>query len=122
MHRLLRFAAVGLLSTGIHVAVAASFIHWVSPVAALANVTAFVVATLASFVLNSRWTFATRLHGKVLARFITVSLLGCAMAAGLSGLAEWSGCSYQFGIGLVVVFVPPVTYLLHSRWTYRQRA
>jgi len=36
----------------------------------------------------------------------------------VSGLAHWFGFHYAIGIALVVVTVPPLTFVLHNSWTY----
>ncbi len=113
-----RFALSGLLVTGIHVLVAAGFIRLVLPAPALANGIAFSVATVFSYLINTLWSFSRPLHGKNLLRFVLVSALGLILAIAVSGLAEFVGMHYWLGIAGVVCGVPPLTFLLHSRWTY----
>ena len=48
-----------------------------------------------------------------------VALLGCATAAAVSGLAQQFGLHFWTGFACVVLTVPPMTFLLHSYWTYR---
>ena len=114
-----RFIVSGLLVTGLHFVVATIFIHLVSPVPALANGIAFMVATSFSYFINTLWSFSRPLHGKTMTRFILVSIVGCLLAMAVSGLADFYGMHYAIGIAWVAVTVPPVTFLLHSFWTYR---
>jgi putative flippase GtrA len=114
-----RFAISGLLVTGLHVLVATCFINFVLDISSLANGVAFVVATAFSYMINTLWSFSSPLHRRNLLRFVLVSLVGCFFAVAVSGTAQYYDLHYMYGIGLVVCTVPPVTFLLHSFWTYR---
>jgi putative flippase GtrA len=115
----LRFGISGLLATGLHVIVAMAFIQFAMPAPAIANGVAFVVATTFSYLVNTMWSFSNPLHGRNLFRYCVVSSVGLALAMMVSGGAEHYGLHYMWGIFLVVLTVPPVTFLLHSFWTYR---
>lgn len=115
-----RFAVAGLLATGLHVLVAAGFIRLVMPAPSIANGVAFGVASVFSYLINTLWSFSCPLHGSNLVRFVAVSLLGCLIAMSVAGAAENLGLEYGYGIGLVVCIVPPITFVMHRRWTYRQ--
>jgi len=114
-----RFAVSGVVATGVHALVAAGVMNLVLPSPPLANALAFAVATASSYVLNTTWSFSSRPDRRNFTRFIVVALLGCAMAAAVSGLAQQFGLDFWVGVGLVVLTVPPVTFLLHGYWTYR---
>lgn len=116
----MKFGLSGILATGLHVLVASTLITTVLPVPAAANGIAFVVANLFSYTINTLWTFSHPLHGRSLVRFLLVSLAGFVIAVTVSGLAEWYGLHYWYGIGLVVCGATPVTFLLHNFWTYKQ--
>lgn len=118
----MKFGLTGVMVTGLHVVVALLLISTVLPVPAAANGLAFVVANLFSYAINTLWTFSHPLHGRSLVRFLLVSLFGFIIAVTVSGLAEWYGLHYWYGIGLVVCCVTPVTFLLHNFWTYGQNA
>ncbi|RJF99360.1 GtrA family protein [Noviherbaspirillum saxi] len=114
-----RFFVSGVLVTGLHVLVAASVIRFLWPNPAYANGIAFVTATVASYLINTRWSFSSSFRSRSFYRFCMVALAGCLLAMGVSGLADAYGWSYWIGIAAVVMVVPPVTFVLHSRWTYR---
>jgi putative flippase GtrA len=115
----LRFGISGLLATGVHVLVAVVFIRTVWPAPSIANGVAFVVATIFSYLINTTWSFSSPWHGRNLLRFCVVSCVGLVLAMMISGAAQHYGLHYLWGIFLVVLSVPPVTFLLHSFWTYR---
>jgi len=119
--RALRFAITGLLATGLHAVVAIVFIKQILNVPAIANGVAFVVATLVSYILNTMWTFSHLLQGRTLYRFCAVSCIGLGLAMLVSGVAQYWGLNYLWGILFVVLTVPPVTFVMHSLWTYRGR-
>jgi putative flippase GtrA len=108
-----------LLATGVHVLVAVAFIRIVLPAPSIANGVAFVVATIFSYLVNTMWSFSSPLHGRNLLRFCVVALVGLSLAMMISGAAQHYGLHYLWGIFFVVLVVPPVTFLLHSFWTYR---
>jgi putative flippase GtrA len=117
--QVLRFAFSGLLVTGLHVFIAATFIQIVLLAPSLANGVAFVVATIFSYLIHTTWSFSSQLHGRNLLRFCVVSLIGLFLAMSVSGVAHYYGLHYWYGIFFVVCTVTPVTFLLHHFWTYR---
>lgn len=119
LRQLRRFAVSGILVTGLHVLVAAGFIRFIWPVPALANGIAFVTATIFSYLINTLWSFSSPLRGAIFVRFILVSAIGGLLAVVVSGLADWVGMSSWFGIACVVAVVPPLTFLMHTSWTYK---
>ncbi len=114
-----RFAISGLLVTSLHILVAAGLIKLLASSAPLANGIAFIVATVFSYTVNTLWSFSTAPHGKNLFRFICVAIIGCFLAVGVSAIAAQFGLHYLIGIGMVVMVVPPVTFMLHRFWTYQ---
>ncbi len=120
--RFLRFAATGLFNTALHAAVATAWINLVSPTPSIANAIAFTIATIASFFINTLWSFSSAVDRVVLVKFLLVAMVGLPIAAGVSGLADWFGFSYQIGIAAVVCVMPPVNFLMHNFWTYRRSA
>jgi len=117
-----KFGLSGLMVTGLHVVVAFVLITTVLPFPPAANGIAFIIANLVSYTINTLWTFSSPLQGRSLVRFVLVSLLGFIIAIMVSGLAQWYGLHYWWGIGLVVCCVTPVSFLLHNFWTYKQDA
>ena len=119
MRRVMTFGLVGVLATAIHVTVASALIEGAGWPAGLANGAAFCVATLVSYSLNSRLTFRQAMSRRKLGRFVAVAGAGAALSMAISTGAEWYGLHYLVGIALVVTSLPLLTFLAHSRWTYR---
>ena len=115
-----RFVLTGGLVTGIHVLVAFSFLNFVAPVPTLANGIAFLVATSFSYLINTLWTFSDSLVKQNMVRFGVVSAICAVLAVVVSGGAEFYGLSHGADIALVVLTLPPVSFLLHNFWTYNE--
>lgn len=105
--------------TGLHVLIAVSLIRLAQSSPPLANGIAFVGATIFSYVINTHWSFSSSLNRKTLFRFILVSIIGLILAVTISGLVEFYGMHYWFGIAGVICVVTPVNFLLHNFWTYK---
>lgn len=117
--RAVRFSFTGLLNTAVHVLIASTIIEFIVPVPAFANGVAFIVATLVSYLINTKWSFSSQLHGKSLFRYSIVSILGFFLAVGISGTINMLGFSYWYGIAGVICVMTPTNFLLHHFWTYR---
>ncbi|WP_028226039.1 GtrA family protein [Paraburkholderia ferrariae] len=115
--RIVRFIVSGGVATGVHVSVAWCVFEWIVRDSTVANVTAFVVANVVSFLLQTLWSFSSQPTFARFLRFGAVSLGGFLVAA-LIPLA----CGRQnmwLPTLAVVVCIPAVSYVMHSRWTYR---
>lgn len=117
--RATRFAVTGMISTGAHTAIALSFLALVAQKPTIANGVAFVGATLLSYVINTLWSFSAPLGGIRLLKYVLVSLTGLMVAMTTAWVADSVGLSHIAGILVVMATVAPLTYLMHSRWTYR---
>ncbi|MBL4799730.1 MAG: GtrA family protein [Oleispira sp.] len=115
----LRFALAGGLVTGLHVLIATILIQAAMLAPSFSNGMAFVVATVFSYFINTMWSFSSPLYRRNLYRFFTVSLIGLFLAMAISGVAQYCGLHYGYGIVFVTCTVPLVTFLFHNFWTYR---
>ena len=88
----------------------------------IANGFAFVVATLVSYLINTVWTFGEQVEHRTLVRFILVSIVGLMLSIVIAGACERVGLNNLKGVLMVVLMVPPLTFLLHSVVTYRLAA
>lgn len=121
-----RFGITGVANTGIHALVAVlcleGFFLGVPALVAgpvVANGVAFVVATAFSYVVNTLWSFSTKMNRRNLQRFLVVSVIGLLAAMGLARLAELIGLPPLGSVVLVVCIMPFVNFGLHAFWTYR---
>jgi putative flippase GtrA len=119
IQRAARFGLSGILVTALHAAIAVSFIELVFPNPPLANGIAYAIATVASYLINTLWSFSSPLQRQSFLRFLFVSGVGFSLTVTIAWLADLAGFSYWMGIACVVAIVPPVTFLMHAYWTYR---
>lgn len=118
LRRAVRFAVTGAFVTGVHFVVAIMFIRFIISSPPLANGTAFISASIVSYLINTLWSFSGRLHGRTLFRFVAVSIVGLWLAMLVAFCAQHIGVGYLVGICAVAFIVPPVTFLMHHFWTY----
>ena len=116
-----RFLCIGLGATAVHVLIAAHLIgnHMMPP--ALGNAIAFSFANLFSYFLQSACVFQRPPTSIQYWRFLSVSLIGLALAAAISSGLDVLGVHYLVGIAAVVLVLPIVSFSLHSVWTFRKR-
>jgi putative flippase GtrA len=117
--RAIRFVAVGLTATLVHIAIAALCIEAFAVKPAPANVCAFLGATGISYVGHTYWSFQKTSSSTNLLRFVVVLAVGVLLSATVSGTVAYMHFNHWVGIVAVVLVVPPVTFILHSSWTYR---
>jgi putative flippase GtrA len=122
LHRFGRFAVVGALATATHAAVFAAAIEAAHVEPVLATALAFVVAMLAGFVLNRRWTFAVRdAAAQRLWRYAFAALAGLALnTAIMYCVVHLLHASPYLGLAAAIVIVPPVSFALNHFWVFRE--
>jgi putative flippase GtrA len=121
LRRAIKFGVTGVFVTACHAAYAVTAIEmngWTPPEA---NGAAFVFATQVSYLLNTRWSFSRRPTGRTFVRFWMVCGLGLLQSVAIASAVERASLPYPLGILLISVTLPPVSFLLHSLWTYRER-
>ncbi|MFE8032212.1 GtrA family protein [Thiohalocapsa marina] len=118
--RFMRFASTGVFVTFLHAITAELTItnHVFRP--PVANGVAFVVATIASYYINTAWSFSGAFRVDTLIRFTVVTTIGFMVAMAVATVVDNMGASHRWGIFAVAVTLPPLTFLLHFFWTYRQ--
>ncbi|GGY15945.1 hypothetical protein GCM10008098_03830 [Rhodanobacter panaciterrae] len=115
----MRFGITGLMATGIHVVIAVTLITRLSMLPYVANPIAFLTATMFSYTTNTLWSFSSRMSHRTLLRYVGISLFGCLATMAIAATAEGAHLDYRIGILLVIALVTPITFALHSLWTYR---
>ncbi len=118
--QLRRFVVVGVAATATHVVVALLSIELLGLGVQAGTFVAFSCALLLSYLLNRAWTYRARgRHRRQLPRFAVVSLAGYGLNAAIMALVtELLGLRYLFGIALVVMVIPSLSFLSHRYWTF----
>lgn len=118
----LRFAAVGLTATAVHVAVGLTLasIFGLAPWAA--NIAAFVVALVVSYVGNSIVTFRVRAaRADAFAKFAFMSGCGFVLNQGIVVALTGLGWTYAAALAVVVAIVPAATFFAAKYWALAER-
>ncbi|MGY8526645.1 GtrA family protein [Paracidovorax citrulli] len=119
MRQFLCFGLIGLLNTGLHLAVLMALVELGGFPPAPANVAAFLCANVFSYLLNSSLTFRQRSTLRGYAGFLVCSAVGAALAWLLVRGAELAQWHYLVGFALTVVLLPPVNFLMVRRFAFR---
>lgn len=117
--RFLRFCVVGVANTLLHLAVVYTLVEVLGLLPTMANVLAFIVANLFSFLVNSRWTFQQAAGLQRYSRFLVVSLTGLVLSWLCVALAGQLGVHYMLGVIASVGAVAVSGYLLNRRFVFR---
>lgn len=73
-----------------------------------------------SYLMNSLWSFQTRVSSQRFGRFVSVSLIGLTLTLVISGIFDWQGYPAAYSIIVVVLTLPVLSFLAHNFWTFRQ--
>ena len=123
MGTLLRFGVSGVLATATHVSVFVLLVEWLGLRPLLAAGPSFVLALLVSYGMNYHWTFSVSgPHRIMLPRFVVVALLGLGLNLGITyEVVDVAGYWYGYALLLVIMIVPPVTFMLSKFWVFLEQ-
>ena len=113
-----KFGLVGLINTLIHAVIlfAAVEVSKLHPV--VGNFMAFLGANMASFIMNSYWTFKTAPEVRRYGKFLTSSLLALGLTLGIAGIFEFLDIHYGLGFLCIILLVPALNYWMLKRWAF----
>ncbi len=114
-----RFLITGIFVTAVHVVIAVILINKMTLNPPLANGAAFIFATVTSCIINTRWSFSSKLSHHVMIKFSIVSIIGLLVSVSVAWIAQELGVGYLFGIFFVAIISPAITFILHNFWTYK---
>ncbi|MFN3583500.1 GtrA family protein [Phenylobacterium sp.] len=118
------FGLVGVAATLTHVAAAFGARATFDASAMAANFVGYVCAVGVSYLGNARLTFGQpALSGTRFARFLVVSLAGLGANQAITWLlVERLGWPFRWGLAVVVVVVPLLSFAAARLWAFRDRA
>lgn len=118
----LRFGAVGIIATAIHLGIALSLniVAGFSPLAS--NTIAFLCALLASYLGNLKWAFGAQEHNAVRAgKFLITACIGFLVnSAILAFLVNEQIMSDPLAIVVSVFCVPLITFVTFKFWVFKR--
>lgn len=112
------FSVIGLCNTLVHTSFVVFFAELLKFNAILSNILAFFISNIASYLLNSKYTFSRQISYEGYFRFLNVSLFSLILVIFFSSMVELLGGHYSVSIILIVLVSPVLTYLLHNRFTF----
>lgn len=116
----LSFGAVGMLATLTHVALAWGLIEGAGAVPLVANLLGGCAAFAVSFCGNASVTFRTdRSLWSCARRYALVSLFSLAVTSAILLVVETNGLPTYVYVLVVIVTLPPTTFLLAKLWAFR---
>ena len=122
IQQLLRFGMIGITATLVNFLVVVLLVELVKLHPLSANVFAFMTAFSVSYLGHQYWTFHDYEvnHKKAFRRFFTLSILSFAANEGLFFiLLNTFHVYYTIALCLVLLVVPPVTFILNRCWVFR---
>lgn len=121
LRQIASFGAVGLCATLVHVSLAWALIEQGALNGLFANACGAAAAFWVSYLGNARITFpgARGLPGGAI-RYLAVTLVSLALSSAILALAESNGLpTYAYAL-IVVLTVPPTTFLLAKFWAFQR--
>lgn len=114
----LTFSLIGVANTVTHGAVLMLCVEIWSLAVVLSHLISFGVANIISFVLNSMYTFHTKITFRRYAKFWTASMVSLGLTLVLSLLINQYGFHYMAGFLIIVIVVPIVSFMIMKFWAF----
>jgi putative flippase GtrA len=115
------FVAVGCIAAAVHFGIVLLLVACAALAPLAANVAGWLIAFIASFLGQWRFTFAAQAApaSQALRRYFVLSLAGfAANEAAYAALLRWTRLPYDLLLALVLLGVALFTYVLSSRWAF----
>jgi putative flippase GtrA len=118
--RFVRYASAGGVGTGVHYAVLIALVQLVDANAVSASTAGAVAGALVNYLLNHRFTFASRkAHSAALPRFAIVAAFGIVLnAIVLAAMLMLAQLPYVVAQMVATGAVLAATYLANRAWTF----
>ena len=117
--RLVRYAIVGVVSTGIYIIAAFFLIYFVDDSIFSSNIFGFACAFLFSYLAQSKFVFNSNISFNKASKFFLVQFVSLLLAIGLTNLTQ--GLNAYFNVLLIVIMLPLITFIIHRLWTFVER-
>jgi putative flippase GtrA len=116
----LRYASAGAVGTVIHYALLVALVQGLDVAAVAASTIGAVIGAAVNYLLNHRYTFASRRpHRQALRRFALVAAVGVVInGAVLAGVLAFVGPHYLLGQVLATGAVLVFGYAVNRTWTF----
>lgn len=128
-YQYVRFGVVGLVATAVHVGFFVLLIEWLTVRPLSANVVAFCIAVLVSYLGNFHWTFRADAQTLdkddcrqpiIFLKFAVVAVTGLLLnTLAVYMVMEVLQLPYGYALIVMVGLVPIVVFLLNKFWAFR---
>ena len=115
--QLIKYGAVGIVSTLIHIGVASLFIYLVTQNIYIANALGFSIAFGFSYIVQSLYVFKHPLDAMKLLKYFTVQFGALVLALESSNLLTLENLYVQTLI--ISILLPLITFVIHKVWTFK---
>lgn len=115
----LTFCVIGVANTAIHSTIVILLVerYFLSPV--IANISGFLISNVASFFLNSFFTFEAKISFSRYVRFLSASLFSLLIIVLISSICEFYRVYYLYSLALVLVASPLINFFFLKRFAFR---
>lgn len=115
--QILKYSAVGVISTIIHLLVALVYIYFINNSIFYSNIIAFLVAYFFSYTAQSKFVFKSTIKFKNALFFFIVQFASLIISILVTnGIEQTNHIKTIF----IVILMPFITFILHKFWTFRQ--
>jgi putative flippase GtrA len=119
IRKLLIFGLIGILNTGLHTIFLTVALFELHLNYGVGNVSAYLLTSVISFILNARFTFRVKKTPERFARFQIIGGATGAACYALGLFAETYGLNYLVLVLLTALILPLITFTLHRRFSFR---
>lgn len=116
--QIVRYAFVGVCNTLVHLAVVLIVLNIIGLGQMVANSIAYVVSSIFSFFMNSKWSFRQKPNSRNFSRFQVVTLVGLLVSSGIGFAGDYFNWNFIVTVLYVAVAVPFVSFMLHRKYTF----
>lgn len=124
-HTLLRsfvkFSVTGILNTGIHAFLLWAIVQSQYVSNAVANVIAFSCANLFSYLMNSIWSFGSKISGSKYIRFLMISIVGVIFSYLIMRVGDYFGFYYMISFLIQIAVMTPLNFLFLKLFVFPEK-
>ncbi len=118
--KLVRYSIIGIISTGIHLSTAFTFIYLVNQSLFLSNIFGFSSAYFFSYITQSKFVFESKISFQKALKYFIVQFFILLLSIVLSSMVE--AFNLYLKVLLVVIICPIATFFIHKIWTFAEHA
>jgi putative flippase GtrA len=118
--QIIRYTLVGVLSTSAYIAIALLLLYVFDMSLLAANICAFFVPMAISYFGNALWSFEAKGEFRSFGKFSCVSVLTLTLMVVSSRSVSEAGLPPYFGILIVAVAIPVISFLLQKLWVFNR--